>query len=293
MKPKVLGTGLSGLVGSRIVELLSSDFDFEDLRLEDGFDITKPGTLEAKIAPSPAQTLIHLAAFTDVGAAWKEKDNQSGLCYQVNVTGTKNIAHLCAKHGKCLIHFSTDFVFDGGKDEPYVETDLPNPIDWYGRTKYLAEEEVKTSRAKFCIIRIAFPFRSNYNLKKDFIHKMIDAFKAGSLYPQFTDQVITPSFVDDIAAGIKKILSVKPEGIFHLTGSSFISPYELSQKVSRVFGLDQSLIKEGSLVEYRKTNPTARPYNRCLKMSNEKAKRELGIEMQTIDEALLELKAQI
>ena len=80
-------------------------------------------------------TVIHMAAFTNVSQAYQETDDQDGLVYRVNVTGTKNIANACKEFGHYLIHISTDFVFDGQKDEPYTETDTPNPIEWYGKTK--------------------------------------------------------------------------------------------------------------------------------------------------------------
>jgi len=293
MRVKVLGTGLSGLVGSRIVELLKNEFEFDDLSFEKGFDITRPETIETKIALSDASSLLHLAAFTDVGGAWREKGDKKGNCYKINVFGTANIARLCKKYKKYLIHFSTDFVFDGEKDEPYLEEDKPNPIDWYGQTKLWSEEEVKNSGARFSIIRIAFPFRAGYVLKKDLVQKLIDGFKSGNLYPQFADEIITPTFVDDIALGVKTFLDKKPEGIFHLTGSSFVSPYELAKKVASVFGFDETLVKKGSLYEYLKNNPESRPYPKCLKISTQKIKKELNIETKKIDEAILILKSQM
>ncbi len=293
MKTKVLGTGLSGLIGSRIVELLKEKFDFENLGFEQGFDITKPETIENKIASSETPIFIHLAAFTDVGAAWKDKDNKDGPCYQINVVGTQNTAALCQKYQKHLIHFSTDYVFDGEKDTPYTEDDKPNSKDWYGRTKLWAEEAVKDSGGKWSIIRTAFPFRASYALKKDFLCKIIDGLKSQTLYPQFCDQTVTPTFIDDIVCGMEKIIEGRPKGIFHLTGSSFISPYELALKAAKAFGFDEGLVKKGSLAEYLKKSPDARPYPRSLKMSNEKAKMALGIEMKTIDEALLTMKKQM
>lgn len=292
MKVKILGTGMSGLVGSRIVELLGENFEFENLALEQGYDITKPETLESKIALSEAQILLHLAAFTDVGAAWKENGDKNGLCYRINVEGTKNIAHLAAKYNKYLVHFSTDFVFDGEKDEPYTEEDQPNPIDWYGKTKFWAEQEVQNTGGKFCIARLAYPFRANYSQKADQIKQLVDGLKNKTLYPMFTDKIITPTFIDDIALAVEKIIKGQPEGILHLVGSSFVSHYELAKKVAQIFGLDESLIKEGNLVEYLKNNPNSRPYPRCLKISNYKAKELLEIEMKTIDEALKILKDQ-
>lgn len=293
MKIQILGTGLSGLVGSRIVELLSSNFNFIDLPYEKDFDITKQFTIENQIATSEAKIFLHLAAFTDVNAAWKEKGDKDGLCYRINVTGTRNIAELCRKYNKFLVHFSTDFVFDGGKGEPYREDDKPNPIEWYGQTKYWAEEEVKDSGCEFCIIRIAFPFRSKYLLKSDLVRKTIDGFNAKLLYSLFSDQIITPTFIDDIANGIEVILNRKLRGVYHLVGSTPISPFDLAKKVAEIFGFDSTLVKKGSLSGYLKNNPGARPYQKNLALSNQKIKKILGVKIRTIDEALLAMKQQL
>jgi len=289
MKKKILGTGLRGLVGSRIVELLKDKFDFEDLAIEEGFDITKKETIEQKIAGSSAESLIHLAAFTDVNAAWKEKDDLNGSCYRINVLGTKNIAGLCQKYNKFLVHFSTDFVFNGEKDGCYSEDETPRPIEWYGETKYQAEEAVKNLSLGFCIARIAFPFRTAYLPKLDLIRKIIEGLKNKTLYPQFSDQIITPTFVDDIAFGVEKIIEKQAEGIFHLTGSTPISPFNLAQKVAETFGFDKNLVLEGSLTEFIKENPTSRPYQKNLCLSNKKTVEYLKIKMRSLDEAFLEL----
>jgi len=284
MKKQIIGSGLSGLVGSRIVELLSSQFEFENLDLMSGINILNLNEIEPKIANSKAKTFIHLAAFTDVNAAWQERNNKNGLCYQINVLGSANIAKLCQKYHKFLVHFSTDFVFDGKKITPYAEKDKPNPIEWYGQTKFLAEKEIENSGCEFCIVRIAFPFRENFADKTDLVRKMIESFKNKNLYPMFFDQKITPTFIDDIAAGIKIILNKKPEGIYHLVGSTFLSPYELAKKIAKLVNFDSSLIKKTSLFNYLKDHPESRPYHKNLALSNEKAKKQLGIEMKTIDE---------
>jgi len=293
MRSKILGTGLTGLVGTRIIELLQKYFDFEDLPVEKGFNIVRSETIEKEVADSEAKVLIHLAAFTDVNAAWKERGNKEGLCYQVNVIGTRNIAKLCAKYKKFLIHFSTDFVFNGEKKEPYTEEDKPNPLEWYGQTKYWAEEEVKNSGCKFCILRIAFPFRAKFDFKSDLVRKIIIGFKSKTLTPMFFDQIITPTFIDDIANGAKVILQKKPMGIYHLVGSTFISPFDLAKKIAKIFNLGSTLVKKTSLSEYIRNNPNSRPYQKMLALSNRKAEEKLSIEMRTIDEALLELKQQI
>jgi len=292
MRIKILATGLSGLVGSRIAELLGEKFDFQDLAYEKGFDITKIETVEKEIANSPAKILIHLAAFTDVNAAWGQRGDKEGSCYKINVVGTRNISQLSAKCNKFLIHFSTDFVFNGKKNESYTEEDKPNPIEWYGQTKCWAEEEVKKSGCQYCIVRISFPFRAYFLAKIDLVRKIIQGLKNKDLPPMFCDQIITPTFIDDIAEGVGIILEKQPKGIYHLVGSTFFSPYELTQKIADVFGFDKNLVKKGSLKEYLKNNPNSRPYQKKLALANKKIQK-LGIKMKRIDEALIALKEQI
>lgn len=291
---KILGTGLSGLVGTRITELLSHKFDFQNLDLTTGIDITDKKQLAGELAKSEADTLIHLAAFTDVNQAWEQRGDKKGLCYRVNVVGTLNIAELCSQHQKYLVYFSTDFVFDGKKKTAYKEDDQPEPIEWYGQTKLLGEEEIKKKTENFCILRIAFPYRAQFEPKVDLVRRMIKGFEEKSLYPMFTDQITTPTFIDDIVFGLEKVLESKPKGIYHLVASSFQSPYDLAIQIAEVFGFDKKLVKKGSLVEYQKTQlSSARPWHRSLALSNEKIRRELGIEMRTLKEGLEETKRQL
>ena len=101
----IIGTGLSGLVGSRIVELLSDRHDFVDFSLDSGIDITDKSLLEKAFRKNrEARVVLHLAAFTDVDKAWEQRGDKDGLCYRVNVIGTRNIAQLCAKYNQYLIH---------------------------------------------------------------------------------------------------------------------------------------------------------------------------------------------
>lgn len=294
MKKKIIGTGLTGLVGSRIVELLAGQYDFVNLSLSSGTDILDSAALEKAFEENPgAETVLHLAAFTDTNAAWEQRGDKTGLCYRINVEGTRNVASLCQKYGKHLVYFSTDFVFDGEKEAPYIEEDIPHPIEWYGETKYWGEEEVKKSAASFTILRIAYPFRAKFEKKKDLIRKIIDGFKNNSLYPMFSDQITTPTFIDDIALGVKYFLEEKTPGIFHLVASSFQSPYQMSLEIAQVFGFDQGLVRKGSLAEYLQSQPPgSRPWQRKLAISNAKVTK-LGIKMKTLKEALLEVKKQI
>lgn len=294
MKPKIIGTGLSGLVGSRIVELLSDKYNFIDLSLDTGVDILNYQQLDEVFKlHTDASVVIHLAAFTDTTAAWKQKDDKSGLCYQLNVMGTKNILQYCRNTNKYLIHFSTDFVFDGQKSTAYTEEDKPRPIDWYGQTKYKAEQEVLASRISAAIIRIATPFRASFEPKKDLVNRILDGLRTKTLYPMFTDQISTPTYIDDIATAIDYFIQKKPTGVFHAVGSSSQSAYELAVIIAQTWGLDPSIIKKGSLAEYLKTQtPDSRPWQQSLILSNAKIT-NLGLSFKTTTASLLDMKKQM
>lgn len=289
MTKEILGTGLSGLVGSRIVEL-NSDYHFTDLSLDTGVDILKPETIEPFFQNFIGDTILHLAAFTDTNAAWDQKEDKSGLCYQLNVVGTQNIVNLCQKYGKYLIHISTDFVFDGTKEGQYTEEDVPNPVEWYGQTKCEAEKIVGTINSS--IIRIAFPYRSQFKPKTDIIRKIISKLSAGETVTMFTDQLTTPTFIDDIAIGLQKIIEIKPAGVYHLVGSSAQSPYDMAKLIATTFGYDQDLIKPSSLTDYSKTSQ-ARPYAPNLALSNQKFATEFNFTPRTLTQGLEELKQQL
>ena len=285
---QIIGTGLSGLVGSRIVELLGNQYDFQNLDLTSGVDITKAEEIEQKISSSKAKHLIHLAAFTDVSKAWEQRnEGKESLCYKVNVVGTKNIAKACKKHNKFLIHFSTDFVFDGDKTSPYTEEDKPRPIEWYGQTKLWAEEEVKKSGCYYAILRIAFPFKKKEsfsglepNPKLDLVRKIISKLQGGEELKIFFDQIITPTFIDDIAKVVEYCIKNNPIGTYHCVGSSQISPYDLASMVAEKFNLNKTLIKKTSIKQANQ--PGLRPRQVYMGLSNKKLEKDFGIKMKTV-----------
>lgn len=289
-KIKVIGTGLTGLVGSRVVELASDIFDWNNLSRFSGVDITDEKCVSDVIEKNDSDTLVHFAAFTDLDEAEKQKNNKNGSCYQINVIGTKNIALACAKKSKHLIYISTDAVFDGKKNVPYVETDKPNPINWYGQTKWLGEQEIAKSGCKFTILRIAYPFRAKFENKKDFVRKLLDRFSKKEKLKMFSDTLFTPTYIDDVAKALKIIIQVKPLGIFHAVGSSILSPFQAAAEIAEIFGLDLKSIQPTSLSDY--LADFSRSYPRWAGLSNSKIKTELGISMSGFKEALKIVKEQ-
>jgi dTDP-4-dehydrorhamnose reductase len=293
-KLKIIATGLSGLVGSRLQTLLKSDFDFIDFSLKNGVDLTKPKLLNQAFAKfQSADLVLNLAAFTDTASAWQQRGDKRGLCYRLNVDAVSYILDSCQRFHLPLIHFSTDFVFDGQKTTVYDETDTPDPIDWYGQTKFLAEQLIQKSNHPATILRLAFPFRSSFPDKKDLLRKIIDGFKSKTLYPVFTDQTITPTLIDDLAPALKHFFIHQDYGLYHLVGSSSHSPHQIALEIARVFSFDSDLVKKTTLKSYLAAlSADGRPLAKNLALSNQKIKK-LGITMNTFPDALLLVKKQI
>lgn len=286
MSKEVLGTGLDGLVGSRVVEL-NPQYEFINLTYPQA-DITKKETLEDYFLDSTADTLIHFAAFTDTKSAWEQKFDTNSPCFKVNVDGTKNITELCQKYNKHLIHISTDYVFNGQKNTPYNENDPVNAIEWYGQTKAMAEKIALDAGAT--VIRISFPYRKDFSPKIDFIRGYINKLQSRQPLNLFTDQIITPTFIDDIALALNTIIQQKPVGIFHIVGSSSHSPYEVAQEVARIFNFDSSLINPSSLEKFLIDNPFSRPFGKNQALNNQKIKDKFGISMRTLTNGLEAIK---
>ncbi len=301
----VLTTGLSGLVGSRLATLLDQEFSFVDLSLDTGVDITDFERLKQVFARNrQIKTVIHLAAFTDVNAAWEERGDKKGSCFQINVIGTANIAQLCAENGQYLLHFSTDFVFDGKKPPSggYTEKDKPNPIEWYGETKFLAEKEVEKYLTDYCLLRIAFPFKAkkgpasqDSTQKLDLVRRILLGLEEDSLPPMFSDQIITPTFIDDIAQVVKICLKKKIKGLYHCVGSSQLSPYQMSRQVATAFNFDPHKVRKITLKEFYRAlhEESPRPRQQYLSLANQKLCQTIGFSMKTFPQALTAIKAQL
>lgn len=290
MKREVISTGMSGMVGSRVEELV--DWQCADMSLDKGTDITDKKQVEEFVDKrGEAKVLLHMAAFTDVNKAWEQKGDKEGSVFMVNVKGTQNLAEVCAQKGMHMIYISTDMVFSGEKGEAYIEEDEREPIEWYGQTKAWGEEKVEGLVPEFTIVRIAFPYRAGGG-KLDLVDKIRRGLAEDSLYPQFTDMMITPTFIDDIAKALDEIVKNKPGGVFHVTGDSFVSTYQLAREVAEVFGFDKEKVEKGSLEEFLAGNPEVRPYQKSLKMDNSKLEEELGVVMSSLKEGLEKIKEQ-
>jgi dTDP-4-dehydrorhamnose reductase len=248
---KILGTGLSGLVGSRVVELLSPAFVFENYSLDTGVDITNQADITARISSeNEAQWVVHMAAYTDVQGA--ERDRLLGkesAAWKVNVDATQYIAQACKVSGKRLLYVDTDYAFDGNKKE-YSEDDVPNPLGWYAITKYEGAKRVLALGEYGLVIRISNPYRAHPVGKKDFAHRILERLQSGQHVTTPTDQIFTPTFVDDIAQAIHVLIEARSSGIYHVVGSTGISPFDAANIIASIYGCDKTLVKPTTFAEY-------------------------------------------
>jgi dTDP-4-dehydrorhamnose reductase len=292
MKTKIIGTGITGLVGSRIVELLKDNFEFSNVSIETGTDITKPETLVIPIEKSDAQVILHLAAKTDVDGCENDRaQGENGAAWKINVIGTQNIINAGKIKNKKIIYISTDFVFDG-ENPPlggYTEKDIPNPKNWYAQTKYEGEKRITNSGLPYVIVRIAYPYRAKFALKKDFARAITEKLTNNENISALTDHIFTPTFIDDIARAISIIIEIDAQGIYHVVGSTFLTPFDAANQIAETFNLPKNLIKKTTRDVYFKGR-AFRPWKLGLK--NDKIK-SLGVKMHEFWEGLMEVKKQL
>ncbi len=257
----IIISGSTGLVGSRIVELLKDDFNFIQLLAKD-VDITDLQKVSSFINEKDFDIFLHLAAYTNVNGAEFEKD----LAHKINVEGTKNVFDCVIKKNKKFLYISTDFVFSGNnKDKIYTETDTPNPSGVYGKTKYQGEKIVNGNGM---IVRISYPYRAQFEDKKDFVASIKSVLENGQEIKVVTDSIFTPTFIDDIAYGLKHLLNNFDINIYHLIGSKHISPYDAVKLIANKFNLDTNLVKPTTFSSYFKEYVAIRPQYSAIKSTN-------------------------
>jgi dTDP-4-dehydrorhamnose reductase len=282
--------GGSGLVGSRITELLQQKgHTVDDLSLTTGVDITDPASLDIIREDTTHEVVLHLAAKADVEGCEKDKAlREEGEAYKINVGGTKNVVDACRASKKKILYISTDFVFDGTKEPPYqyTEEDTPNPVNWYATTKYKGEEVIRESGIPFAILRIAYPFRSDaFAAKNDFVHAIMGRLANKQPITAVTDHIMTPTFIDDIAAAIAAVIEQDAEGIYHVVGSQSLTPYDAFMLMAERFGYDKNLIGKTTREAFFQ-GKAPRPFN--LAINNAKIKK-LGVTMKTFEEGIKEI----
>lgn len=235
---KIIVYGGTGLVGSRIVELLSSSFEIIAPSHSE-VDLLNKNVVEKHLKKNSPNAIIYAAGLTSIDECEKNPDH----AYLLNAKIPGFIAEKVAVLNIPLFYFSTNAVFDGANNRhPYKENDKPNPISTYGKTKLLGEEYVLSASYQNIIIRIIMVYPSNFNKKLDFARNIVKNLKANNKTYGITDQIINPIFVDDVIIALKRMLRKKITGIYHLGAIDYLTNYEFAIKIANVFHLNSSLI---------------------------------------------------
>lgn len=222
----MLGTDLSAACTKAGFETVGFDLP--------AFDITDDAQLANAI--EGADVIVNCAAYTNVEKAESEQE----LAFKVNVEAVGRLGEIAKEKGASVLHISTDFVFDGASDTPFIETDAVNPLSAYGDSKLAGETQLIASGCKSCIIRIEWTYGA---AGTNFVKKLIEAAQAGKPLKVVDDQVGAPTATTEVAGAIVNFLKLDtlPEGIFHFAAAGFVSRYEMARFMFDKLEMDVSL----------------------------------------------------
>ncbi|OGW65460.1 MAG: dTDP-4-dehydrorhamnose reductase [Nitrospirae bacterium RIFCSPLOWO2_02_FULL_62_14] len=223
---RILITGASGQLGHELQHVLQD----QQLTLADlpEFDVTKAG-VEKRVTAAQPDVIIHAAAYTDVDGAEREP----AQAMAVNAVGTERVARGAAAAGARLLYLSTDYVFDGRQGVPYRETDRPNPLSVYGRSKYEGEQQALAHCPNALVIRTAWLYGTH---GKNFVKTIMRQASQQSELRVVSDQRGSPTHAGDLASAIKQVLGTNLKGIVHATGAGDCTWYELAREIVSLTG---------------------------------------------------------
>ncbi|MCS7005819.1 MAG: SDR family oxidoreductase [Cytophagales bacterium] len=292
---RILITGANGLVGRVLLEKMAATSQWEIFATSRGehrvshfnyhyfsADLTNESDIDSLIRAVQPHVLVHSAAITQVDVCELQREQ----ALRTNVEAVHRLVRMLQPYRTHFIYLSTDFVFDGQKGM-YTETDIPNPINFYGFTKAEAEKIVENSGLPFNVVRTVLvygilPNMSRQNILTWIIHNL----EARKPIRVVNDQWRTPTYVEDLANGLKLLARLRPVGYFNLAGSEYLTPYQFALRVAEIFDLDSSLISPTYAHEFKETG--TRPFKTGLKIN--KAQEILGYQPTPLNESLICLR---
>lgn len=295
---KILITGANGLLGQKLVFLLSKQkdaeiiatgrgaarIDFSDVRYIDLDLVERDKVINAILKETPTH-IIHAAAMTQVDLCETEKNT----CWENNVIASQNLIEAAAEVGAYFQYISTDFIFDG-TGGPYKEGDKPTPINYYGKSKLEAEHLLANSGLTFSIVRTVLVYGLGQDLSRSNIVLWVKKkLENGEKIRVVNDQWRSPTLVEDLAIACKLILEDNKVGIFHISGDEYLTPYDIAIKTADIFGLDKNLISTTNATEFKEVarRPLKTGFN------NSKAKSTLGFKPTSLEQGIALIKEQL
>ena len=227
--------------------------------------ITDAGALDALLAERRPEWVFNCAAYNAVDRAETERDE----AFAINSQGALNVAVACNRHQAKLVHFSTNFVFDGRLERPYVESDPPSPLSTYARSKLDGEHRVLQALPKALILRTAALFGGNRGLS--FPERIVQRATEGGQLRVVSDQTVNPTFTGDLARAALELAEKGESGIFHAVAQGCCTWYEFAKAVLEVAWLPVRL-EAVSTTDF--AAPAQRPRNGCLASEKIRALRD-------------------
>ncbi len=250
---KVIITGSNGLLGQSLLNLLLKSKDSYDVY---GFskgknrsgredfnyttlDITDKVLLIDTVSKIKPDFIINTAAMTNVDACEDSRET----CYKLNVEVVESLKGISKKLKIHLIHISTDFIFDGKKGY-YKESDVPNPLSYYGESKLKSEQVLLNSEIDFTILRTILVYGKVFDMSRSNIVLWVkNMLESGKEITIVDDQFRMPTYVEELALACKIVIDKKVKGIFNISSDKLLSVYEIAQQIAEVFNLNKNLIK--------------------------------------------------
>ena len=248
---------MKGVFTSPINVPSQNDYDLAAADI-DQLDITDLEAALACMESLKPRLVINCAAYTDVNGC----ETNAELAFKVNALGPRNLALGCARQGAALVHFSTDYVFDGEKGRPYAENDAPNPLNIYGKSKLEGENHIKDNLSRFFIIRTQWLFGQH---GKNFVDTILTMGAEGKEIRVVNDQFGSPTYAKDLCLAVRGLINTQNYGTYHITNQGVTSWYGFAKEIFRQAGKSGVAIKPCSAEDY--PSPAKRPKYSALKNS--------------------------
>lgn len=245
---KALLLGKDGQVGHELAALLPGEIIALGRKQCDLTDLAQLGSMVREAKP---QLIVNAAAYTAVDRA----EQEAALAFAANAAAPAVLATEARRLGAFLVHYSTDYVFDGRKRVPYLESDAVNPLQVYGRSKLAGEEAIRGSGCSHLILRSGWIYAGR---GKNFVLTMLEKARSGARLRVVADQSGAPTWARDLAQLTAALLRLpeRPQGTFHAAAAGATTWWEFSREIFRLAGLPVE-VESVSTAEY--ANPTPRP----------------------------------
>ena len=283
---KLLVLGGSGLIGNALLKNSKNEFDILttfhknpiSIKNVRSFQYSFPNdlnNLRELLEKEKPDVLVNTMGYSNIDFCELNKSDTEMLHVEV----TEKICKLCENIGTKQIFLSSDYVFDGEKGN-YSEDDVPNPVNYYGLSKLKAEQLILKNPIN-TVIRTSVIYDWDYRAR--FFNSVIKNLQNNQEINATTDVYNSVTFLDNLVESIFKVITLNQNGIFHVVDSACVNRFEFAEMIAKIFRLDKNLIKTVSVQDEPK-NIAKRPKNACL--NNSKAKKELGLNFNTIEEGV-------